>query len=298
MSTVEEMVAPGASAEAIRHHYDAGNDFFRLWLDPTLSYSCALWDDSVPDDGLEAAQLRKIDYHLQEARLEGARRMLDIGCGWGAVLRRSVDAWGVGRSIGLTLSGAQADDLARVADPRIEVQVKHWAEYDPDEPFDGIISIGAFEHFARLSDTPDTKVENYRRFFSRCHQWLAPDGRLSLQTIGWGDVPRGQMPSDLFIAQEIFPESDLPRLADIALASESTFEIERVRIDREHYARTARCWFDALRRNRERALAVVGEETVRRYERYLRMFAYGFQLGSLTLYRVTLRRLSGARHAR
>ena len=298
MSTVDEAISPGASAQAIRHHYDTGNAFYRLWLDPTLSYSCALWDERGQDELLEAAQLRKIDYHLQEARLAGARRMLDIGCGWGAVLRRGVERWGVQRAVGLTLSDAQADELAGVPDPRIDIQVKHWADYEPQEPFDGIVSIGAFEHFARLSDSPEAKLDSYRRFFSTCHQWLAPEGRLSLQTIGWGDVPRGQLPSDLFIAQEIFPESDLPRLADIALASEAMFEIEKVRIDREHYARTARCWFDALRRERSVALSLVGEETVRRYERYLRMFAYGFQLGSLTLYRVTLRRLSGVRGTR
>jgi cyclopropane-fatty-acyl-phospholipid synthase len=281
--------APGASAEAIQHHYDTGNEFFALWLDPTLSYSCPLWDR--PDDDLHAAQIKKLDYHAEQAGAAGARRVLDIGCGWGAVLRRLVEHWDVKRAVGLTLSQAQVDYLATLHDPRIEVQLCHWADYAPRELFDGIISIGAFEHFARFGESQQAKVDSYRQFFTKCHQWLAPGRSLSLQTIAYGDVERGTAPSDLFIANDIFPQSELPRLADIAEASESLFEIERVRNDRKHYARTLRTWFDGLRANRTRAVALVGEDMVRRFERYLRMFDYGFQLGSIVLYRVTLRRI-------
>lgn len=280
--------APGASAQAIQQHYDAGNEFFALWLDPTLSYSCALWDGA---DDLHAAQLQKLDYHLEQVQARRAARLLDVGCGWGAGLVRAVERWGVSNAVGLTLSQAQVDHLEARRHERIEVRLEHWANYAPNARFDAVISIGAFEHFARFGDAQPEKVENYRRFFGSCHRWLTPGGRLSLQTIAYGDVARGQAPSDLFIAKEVFPESELPRLADIAEASEALFEIERVRNDREQYARTLRCWFERLRAKRSQAAALVGEDTVQRYERYLRMFTYGFQLGSLVLYRVTMRRI-------
>src|SRR5215212_4888186 len=96
---------PGTPAAAIRQHYDVGNDFYELWLDPSMSYSCALWatGDAAATDTLEAAQLRKIDFHLPQARAAGKQQVLDIGCGWGATLRRLVEVHGVGQVVGLTL---------------------------------------------------------------------------------------------------------------------------------------------------------------------------------------------------
>ncbi|MFT3803435.1 MAG: class I SAM-dependent methyltransferase [Burkholderiaceae bacterium] len=285
--------APGASARAIQEHYDAGNDFFALWLDPTLSYSCAMWKG--PEDDLHCAQLRKIDYHLAQVGAGPTTHLLDIGCGWGGVLRRAAEHWGVARAVGLTLSQAQLEHVSNACGPGVQAMLRHWAEYETQDVFDGIISIGAFEHFAKFGDSEEQKLESYRRFFQHCHTQLAPGGRVSLQTIAYGDVARGHIPSDLFIANEVFPESDLPRLADITQAAETLFEVERVRNDRHDYARTLRCWFETLRAKREVALNLVGDAVVERYERYLRMFAYGFQLGSLALYRVTLRRIDRSR---
>lgn len=288
-------VAPGASVQAIQEHYDTGNDFFALWLDPTLSYSCAMWDG--PGDDLHLAQLRKIDYHLSQVAANSSMRLLDVGCGWGGVLQRATDHWQVKQAVGLTLSQAQLDHVHEGHRPGVQVLLKHWAEYEPEYAFDGMVSIGAFEHFAKFGDSQEQKLASYRRFFQRCHAWLAPGGRMSLQTIAYGDVTRGHIPSDLFIANEVFPESDLPRLADIAQAAETLFEVERVRNDRHDYARTLRCWFDALRANRSVARSQVGDDVTERYERYLRTFTYAFQLGSLALYRVTLRRVDRSRSA-
>src|SRR5262245_59552944 len=94
----------GASAAAIQHHYDVGNDFYRLWLDDTMSYTCALFDDAQAEESLEQAQLRKLDYHIEQMRGAGARRVLDVGSGWGNALRRLVSAHEVARAVGLTLS--------------------------------------------------------------------------------------------------------------------------------------------------------------------------------------------------
>src|SRR5688572_25683389 len=94
----------GASRSAIRHHYDLSNDFYALWLDPSMTYSSALWSDG---DSLASAQRRKLDFHIEGARAPGAARVLDVGCGWGGLLQRAVDDWGVGHAVGLTLSQAQ-----------------------------------------------------------------------------------------------------------------------------------------------------------------------------------------------
>jgi cyclopropane-fatty-acyl-phospholipid synthase len=168
----------GASQQAIESHYDVGNDFYALWLDETRSYSCALWE---PAQTLEEAQLAKIDFHVQKARAPGTARVLDIGCGWGATLRRLVETHGVRQAVGLTLSRQQAAHVTAQAWPGVAVAVESWADHAPTEPYDAIISVGAFEHFARLGATEAEKVEGYRAFFRRCHEWLRPGGHISLQ---------------------------------------------------------------------------------------------------------------------
>lgn len=279
----------GARPAAIRHHYDVGNEFWRIWLDPTMSYSCAMWED--PDDDLERAQRRKLDFHVDQSRAAGATRVLDVGCGWGAMPMHLVASHGVKHVVGLTLSDAQAEYLREIAPDNVEVLVRNWSDYEPTEPFDAIISVGAFEHFARQGLSPEDQIEAYRRFFRSCRAWLKPGGRLSLQTIAYGDIPRDRPLRDRFIVDEVFPDSELPRLADIALAAEMELEIEKVRNDRDDYVKTLRAWFDRLRAQRADAVAVSSEEVVARSERYLRMFAYSFELGAFTLLRLTMRRI-------
>jgi cyclopropane-fatty-acyl-phospholipid synthase len=279
----------GASPAAIRQHYDVGNEFWRIWLDPTMSYSCAMWED--PDDDLERAQRRKLDFHVDQARAAGAARVLDVGCGWGAMLMHLVGSYGVKHAVGLTLSDAQAEYLRGMAPNNVEVWVRNWSDYEPTAPFDAIISVGAFEHFARQGLSSEEQIEAYRRFFRSCRNWLKPGGRLSLQTIAYGDIPRDRPLRDRFIVDQVFPESELPRLADIARAAEMELEIEKVRNDRGDYVKTLRAWFDRLRAQRADAVAVSSEEVVARCERYLRMFAYSMELGAFTLLRLTMRRI-------
>ncbi|HXO82772.1 MAG TPA: cyclopropane-fatty-acyl-phospholipid synthase family protein [Mycobacterium sp.] len=279
----------GAGSGAIRHHYDVGNDFWQVWLDPTMSYSCAMWVD--PADDLETAQRRKLDFHAEQAHATGAARVLDIGCGWGAQLMHLVGSQDVKHAVGLTLSDAQAEYLRALAPSNVEVLVRSWSDYEPTEPFDAVISVGAFEHFARQGLSAEEQVEAYRRFFGACRNWLKPGGRLSLQTIAYGDIPRDRPLRDRFIVDEIFPESELPRLADIARAAEMELEIERVRNDRDDYVKTLRAWLGRIKERRDDAIAASSEETVARYERYLRMFAYSMELGAFTLLRLTMRRI-------
>jgi len=284
----------GASTAAIQHHYDVGNDFYRLWLDPSLTYSCALWaEDGHPEqDTLAAAQLRKIDYFVQQAGAAGAQRVLEIGCGWGATQRRLVETHGVGHAVGLTLSAAQLNWIQSFAQPRLEPRLENWFAHQPTEPYDAILSIAAFEAFAHHGLTEAEKIAAYRTFFQRCHQWLKSGGRLAIQTITYENFDPAT--ASAFVS-EIFPESDLPRLTEIFKATEHLFEVTVLRNDREHYVRTLQLWLAALKANRQQAVALVGEEVVARYEKYLSFFIIGFHRGTINLARLTLRRIDTPR---
>ncbi|MGI2902857.1 class I SAM-dependent methyltransferase [Tolypothrix sp. VBCCA 56010] len=282
---------PGASVEAIQHHYDVSNDFYRIWLDSTNTYSSALWEEN---DDLELAQLRKIDFHIERARAKGAKRVLDVGCGWGSTLKRLVEIYGVEHGVGLTLSKAQADWIASLNHPQIEVKLESWSDHSPKEPYDAIISIGAFEHFAKPDFSESQKIEGYRTFFQRCHDWLKPGGWVSLQTIAHGNCRKQDMSK--FIGDDIFPESDLPTIADIAKASERVFEIVTLQNDREHYERTLKVWLNRLKANREQAVKLVGEEVVAKYEKYLNFCKIGFHIGTMDLLRISMRRIDNPRN--
>ncbi|KUI20354.1 cyclopropane-fatty-acyl-phospholipid synthase [Mycobacterium sp. GA-1285] len=281
----------GASAESIQHHYDISNRFYSLWLDESMTYSCALWDGQADD--LAAAQKRKIDYLLSEAGAKGSARVLDIGCGWGSVMQRMVAEYDVQHVTGLTLSEAQAHHVEGLGDPRLEVLVTDWADFVPDERYDAAISIGAMEHFVKFGWKRSDRVAAYRRFFEKCYECLNPGSGLALQTIGKGNVVMDQkgLEDCLFIAEHIFPESDPPRLAEIAHAAEKLFEIRSVLNHREHYALTCSAWLERLRSNWSQAVEIVGPEKVSIYERYLEASIRQFRLEHANLYRISLRRV-------
>lgn len=276
-----------AAAAAIRYHYDVGDDFYRLWLDGSLTYSCAMPDR--PDDTLEAAQQRKLRYHLDAVRAQHDLRhgVLDIGCGWGAMLRELSLTRGVRRTVGLTLSPAQAAYTRSQGYPGAEVRTGNWMSYEPAARFDGIVSIGAFEHFASHDDDAPAKVSVYRDFFERCRGWLTTDGALSLQTIAYANMSSAE--ASQFMRHEVFPDADLPTLAQIAAAADRIFEIVAVRNGRLDYAWTCEQWARRLRANRPAAVRAAGAETVARYERYLKMSALGFRMGKICLLRLVMR---------
>ncbi len=282
MAELDTSTRAADAAAAIQSHYDIGNDFYRLWLDSTLSYSCAIPADV--EDTLEAAQTRKLAYHLEAIGVGETKSVLDIGCGWGAILESTSRT--ARHAVGLTLSEQQAAYVRQQAYPGVEVHVENWMNYEPDTTFDGIVSIGAFEHFATPEDTPEQRIAVYRNFFTRCRSWLTEDGNLSLQTIAYANMSRTD--ASTFMNQEIFPNADLPTFAEIAVAAEGIFEIRSVANGRLDYAWTCEQWSTRLRNHRAEATALVGLDVVERYERYLKLSAMGFRMGKICLLRLVL----------
>ncbi len=275
---------PGASRDAIRAHYDLSEDFFRLWLGPELVYSAALFEG---DEDLATAQMRKLDHHIDAAHARGARRVLDIGCGWGALLRRLVQTAGVGDAIGLTLSASQAEWIRRTPVPGITVREESWREHRPDTPYDAIISIGAFEHFAHIDQNREERVRSYRAFFTHCRDLLRPRGMMSLQTTVYETMDR----LDPFITSRIWPESQLPRLLEMIEASDHIFEVVKIDNHASHYERALIEWADRLAANREAAIAASSTQVFEDYLRYLKMSAKAYRVRGFSLQRLALRAL-------
>jgi cyclopropane-fatty-acyl-phospholipid synthase len=272
-------VRTGASAAAIAAHYDMGDAFFRLVLDQQMNYSCALFQDG---DDLATAQIRKLDFHIEAAAARGARRVLDIGCGWGAMLRRLVSDAQVSHAVGLTLSPAQFAWNRAHLPTNAEVLEQDWRDHRPAEPYDAIVSIGAFEHFVQKGLSPEQRMRTYAAFFERCAQMLRPGGRLSLQTIAY---PR---PTPLHpYLEETFPDSDLPLFWEPLAGAQARFQLVAMRNDGAHYERTLACWEANLARHSDQALALVGEPALASFRRYLRLSRIGFKHGYVGLLRIS-----------
>lgn len=274
----------GASPEAIISHYDMGDDFFQLVLGPDLIYSCALFEDGEND--LASAQNRKLDHHIDAAKAFHADRVLDIGCGWGALLRRLSDVAGVKSCTGLTLSPSQANWIRQNPRPGLEVFERDWRDHTTALPYDAIISIGAFEHFIQKGLSPEQRLASYRSFFDFCKRSLRSGGRLSLQTIAHVQ-PMSHDP----MIEETFPESDLPLVWEPLAASQGVFRLEALVDHGLHYEKTLRLWEAALERNREAATNLVGAGAVEKFRRYLRLSRLGFRHGMVGLLRMSFVRI-------
>ncbi|OBJ79511.1 cyclopropane mycolic acid synthase family methyltransferase [Mycobacterium colombiense] len=255
----------------VQAHYDLSDDFFRLFLDPTQTYSCAYFERD--EMTLEQAQIAKIDLALGKLKLEPGMTLLDIGCGWGGALKRAIEKYDV-NIIGITLSRNQFEyskkKLAGLpTDRNIEVRLQGWEEFE--DKVDRIVSIGAFEAF---------KSERYPAFFERAYDILPDDGRMLLHTIlAYSQKQQHERGvsitmSDLrfmrFIGQEIFPGGQLPAQEDIFRLGEAAgFSIERVQLLQKHYERTLNIWAANLEANKDQAIAIQSQEVYDRYMHYL-----------------------------
>ena len=273
------------SMAEIQHHYDSGNDFYALWLDQRMIYSAALWTSDA--QSLEEAQVEKLRFHADAAGAHPGLRILDVGCGWGALLRYLVAERKVGEAVGLTLSPAQKALFDQgPAHPRARMEVVNWQDYQDPKPFDGIVSIGAFEHFGRYDHSPEERRSVYAQFFDFCRRRLVRGGALSLQTIAYGRI-RKLTP---FMREKIWRESELPMAHEVLEAASRGFEVETLLNHRPHYARTLREWEKRLLAARTHAELLVGREKVADYLHYLDEAASGFENGAIQLLRIVFRR--------
>jgi cyclopropane-fatty-acyl-phospholipid synthase len=276
----------GVSPEAARKHYDLPDDFFRIWLGPSLAYSAAKWE---PGDTLESAQVRKMDYLVEQARIAPGQRVLDVGCGYGAELRRLLEDEQVGSAVGITLSESGAEWLRARELPRLEVRVENWADHRPAQPYDAIVSFEAFEHFARPGMPAWRKIRGYRSFFERCRSMIHPEGRLVIQTITWGHrfpIER-QLLRDLYLATKNYPECNLAFLSEIIAASDGLFDLVALRNDFTDYSKTAEAWVANLDADWDRSVELVGPAKTQDFRRTMSTAVRAFAEGWFYLHRLT-----------
>jgi cyclopropane-fatty-acyl-phospholipid synthase len=266
-------------ATAIAHHYDVGNEFYRLVLGPSMTYSCAVWSGATPT--LEMAQAAKHDLICRKLGLHRTTdaRLLDVGCGWGAMAIHAARHYGA-RVTGITISEEQAY-LARhrVAQaglaPLVTIRVQDYRDVD-DGPYDAISSIGMFEHVGRARTA---------EYFDRLWRLLAPGGRLLNHAISRPGGSRVGPRS--FIGRYVFPDGELIDVHDAVAAMETSgFEVRDVEALREHYARTLRAWIANLTTHWEDAVALVGERRARVWQLYMAASAVGFDDGGLGVHQL------------
>ena len=276
--------------EDVQAHYDLSDEFFRLFLDPTQTYSCAYFERD--DMTLEEAQRAKIDLSLGKLGLRPGMTLLDIGCGWGATLLRALERYDV-NVIGLTLSEnqkAHVDEVfAKSGSSRSKrVLLQGWEQFE--EPVDRIVSIGAFEHFGR---------DRYDDFFKKAYQILPGDGVMLLHTIikpTDEEFAASGLPLTMkllkfskFIMDEIFPGGDLPKPTTVEEhATKVGFRLERAQRLRLHYARTLEIWAAALEARKDEAIAIQSQEVYDRYMKYLTGCAELFRQGYTDVCQFTL----------
>ena len=273
-------------AAAVSHHYDVGNDFYRLVLGPSMVYSCAVWDDESA--GLEAAQEAKIDLVCRKLALRPGMRLLDVGCGWGSLALHAAERYGV-QVVGITLSAEQAT-LARkrVAEAglteRIDIRVQDYRAVE-DGPFDAISSVGMAEHVGRA------KLPGYATALAAL---LRPGGRLLNHAISW-DAGDTTWETDSFIARYVFPDGELISVGDMVNAlSSADLEVIDVEALRRHYALTLRAWVRNLEEHWDEAVAATSEGRARVWRLYMTASALSFEGGKLGVNQVLLQRPGGS----
>lgn len=267
---------------AIRYHYDVSNDFYGLWLDERMVYSCAYFRS--PDDTLDDAQAQKLDYICRKLRLQPGQRLLDIGCGWGGLVLWAAEHYGVDAT-GITLSERQAE-LAnqRIADAglshRCRVELRDYREVPGESCYDALVSVGMFEHVGEAL-LPE--------YFRRARALLRPGGPFLNHGIACRmrrpEPRRGATLSETYV----FPDGELaPISATLRAAEEAGLEVRDVESLREHYARTLRHWVRRLEAHHDEALQCVDEVTYRVWRLFMAGSAHGFASGRLNVYQTLL----------
>jgi len=272
-----------ADAKAIAHHYDVSNEFYALFLDPLMVYTCAYYRD--PDGKLEQAQRDKLDLVCRKLELKPGETLLDVGCGWGSLSIWAAQHYGV-RAHGVTLSQAQAVYAAeRIRKEGLEdrCRVEHldYRDLPASARYQKIAAVGVIEHVG---------IPNYPAFFGGVRARLE-DGGLYLNHGIVHEFHWTRTSQTEFLYRHVFPNGDLAGLSQTLTEIERAgFEIVDVEGLRLHYARTCRQWVERLRERADEARAVAGERTYRTWLLYLTCSVVAFEDGSIGLYQVLSRK--------
>jgi cyclopropane-fatty-acyl-phospholipid synthase len=271
-----------SDAQAISYHYDLSNDFYGLWLDRELIYSCAYYENGNED--LDQAQQAKLRHLCRKLRLQPGERLLDVGCGWGGLARFAAREFAV-EVLGITLSRAQLElGRQRVAEEGLGNQVRlellDYRDLPQDERFDKVVSVGMFEHVGHA---------NLALYCQRLFAAVKPGGLVMNHGItarhsDGRPVGRG---AGEFIERYVFPRGELPHLATMtACLSDAGLEVVDVESLRLHYARTLQQWSERLETQLDQAARLVPEQALRIWRLYLAGCAYGFAHGWINLHQI------------
>ncbi|HET7565306.1 MAG TPA: cyclopropane-fatty-acyl-phospholipid synthase family protein [Gemmatimonadaceae bacterium] len=292
---------PQRDAEAIRFHYDVGNDFYKLWLDERMVYSAAYFGDGTED--LDSAQGAKLDYLCRKLRLQPGERLLEFGCGWGGLILHAVKHYGV-RALGITLSNAQAEIAReRVAEAglsdRCQIEVRDYRSLPGEGTFDKAVSVGMFEHVGRAK---------MREYFEQANRLLKAGGLFLNSGIiassmppfnrwrGW--VARTVWKRGTFIDRYVFPDGELLPLEEVEHdASAAGLETRDVEELREHYALTLRHWVRRLEAHKDEAIRLTSEATYRVWRLYMAASAHAFTIGRIRLVHMLFSKPDALGHA-
>lgn len=268
---------------AIQHHYDVGDEFYQLWLDPWMVYSCAHFDHF--EMSLAQAQERKLNLSCRKLKLEPGETLLDIGCGWGAMLRWAAKYYGI-QGYGITLSKKQVEyNQKRIheegLDKQLEVKLLDYRDLPKTETFDKIVSIGMIEHVG---------LKQYSSYFQKAAQSLKPGGLFLNHGITSTDKWNGSSVGERFINRYIFPDGELIQLTRMLRAAEKArWEVVDVDNWRPHYALTLRRWAYHLAQAKTAAVKLIGERLYNIWQLYLIGCAIGFESNQMGIYQTLLR---------
>ncbi|WP_373886734.1 class I SAM-dependent methyltransferase [Duganella sp. BJB1802] len=277
-------------AEAIRYHYDVSNEFYQQFLDPAMVYSCAYFEHG--DEDLATAQTKKIDHILRKIELKPNQTLLDIGCGWGALVIRAAQQYRA-RCVGVTLSENQfalAKERVRQAGLEHLVEIRLQDYRDVRGQFDRITSVGMFEHVG---------IKHLPEYFAAIHKLLAPDGVVMNHGITTTDPDNGETPygGGEFIDKYVFPQGELAHIGHVLKAmQQGKLEVCDVENLRRHYARTCAIWTDNFEAHTERVRTLAGDKRYRIWHVYLAGCCYAFEQDWISLYQVVGRK-AGQRSA-
>ncbi len=265
--------------QAVSYHYDVSNDFYQLWLDRRMVYTCAYFAD--PNDNLDRAQERKLDYICRKSRLLPGGRLLDIGCGWGGLIMYAAQQYGV-HALGITLSRPQvelAQERIRQAGLQDRCRVEFQDYREVSGTFDKLVSVGMFEQIGG---------KMLPLYFQKAHSLLRPGGVFlnhGISLSGWERKPRGQA----FSQRYVFPDGELkPIHATLKAAEQARLEVRDVESLREHYILTLQNWVRRLEARADEARQLINETTYRIWRLYMAGAADGFRAARGNLYQALL----------